>query len=221
MSLFSRESIQPLDVHYQTRTPPVNKISGQTYLDGVQKALTFVLDGPTVTTNKVCVAATAVPVTVTPNGQSNLISVPLGANLLNVVGKTLHVYGSGIYNTNAGQTPTFALALTFANGTGQTNLFSMISGNTTAGKTNFPWSFEGRVTTQTAGTSGALEPHGVFRVTLGGSNTAATSVYLDIISATVSLDVTQAWNVVPTAIFSTNDAANIVTMRQMVVEIEN
>jgi hypothetical protein len=173
------------------------------------------------------------PVTVNANvtTDQNLMAVTVPANNFNVVGRTYRVFVAGVYSTAAASTAqmTLKVKICSVSGCASGNVASVISIQTTAlgsvTVSNNAWNGTFYITTQTAGATGAWEPHGTFNIDLGAI-TAADSLFNDTNTATVAgspsaIDTTAQNFVQISFAFSAASTSNSVTERQLVVEVVN
>jgi hypothetical protein len=157
---------------------------------------------------------TVTPVTVNAasTADQNLQAINIATGDFNSTFRTVHVWGAGVFSTDAVATPT----LTFKLKLGPTVLVTITSGAADAGKTNAPWNFDIWFTVVTAGSGGVVEAHGRVMIDL---TTSFLRGYADTNTGTVStIDFTAALTLQATVAFSVADADNACTMRQMVVE---
>lgn len=115
-------------------------------------------------------------------------STGAGAGFQNAVGKFIVVKGHGFYTTAGGQTPQITITLKW----GTVVLSAVQSAATTASATNMPFQFEFVTVVLTTGSSGTVECQGTLRMTLGTTPAAASSLFLDTNTATVTVDNTAA-----------------------------
>lgn len=159
------------------------------------------------------------PVTATnPNPNGNLMSYPIGAGGLNVLGKGLYVWCAGLYTTAAVQTPTVTISVKI----GSVTVLSTVSQATTAAQTNFPWNLECFINTAAIGATGTVEAHGILDILLGASATAPVSAYNDANTAVSSaIDLTAAQTLQVVGAMSSANAGNSIVQRQLYIATLN
>lgn len=160
--------------------------------------------------------------TVTRNANStsdqNLMSYIVPAGNLNLGARTLRVTGSGIYTTQAGQTPTITFKIKF----GSTVLATVVSANTTASSTDSQFWFEFFIITSSTGASGAVVVKG--RLSFNDTNNPLDGnpkLYHDINILPISpIDLTGALTLQITAQFSTQPGTpfNSISQELLIVE---
>lgn len=175
-----------------------------------------------------CVNVTPVTVSASVTTDQNLMTCTLSANLLNVVGRTLHIHAAGIYSTAATSTAqlTAKAKLCTVSGCGSGTVISLVSIQTVAlgsvTVTNNNWNLDFYTVTQTAGATAAFESHGQFVIDLGSLTTAADSTFADTNTTTISsIDTTAQLFLQITYTFSAASASNSASQRQGVVEVLN
>lgn len=174
---------------------------------------------PTAATESSVTVSTS-PVTVNANtaGDQNLMSTTITAGLLNSVGKTLRVWGAGVYTTPAASVATITIKIKL----GAVTLISITSSANPGSVTNNNWNFNAYVTTQTAGATAVFEVHGNMVIDLGASPGLADSIFSDTNTAvSSSLDSTAAQTLQVTVAFSAASGSNSCTQRQIIVESVN
>ena len=217
MSLFKGERVFPLAVHYQPRTIGVgeNPGDGVSWYDASQLTLYTKMNGVQAANQQVLGVNVTAQTATNPSSTSNLMSVALPANTMNVVGKTIRIKANGVYNVQG--TPT----LTFNVGLGATGVLSFISGATTNAAVNMPWDIVADITTLTAGTSGAVVSGGKAAITLGTNAALATTTYMNIPAGNTAFNCQSVGNVTVSVLSSTNNVNTVVVQQFMEVEIGN
>lgn len=215
MSLFRDENpYLGLVTHDQISNPPVSQ-EGQFWNSATQKNLQFFLNGQLLG-NHAAIAPNVTPVTGTNKTSAfALQTVALPAGFLNAVGKGLYVYAAGTYNLGAASTQTYTIAL------GSNTLASFSVGNNANTGVALPWNMDLYCITQTAGSSGAVEAHGIMNIGIGATAAAAITSYNDANTATISLDVTAAYTLQVTALLGTGNASSSQTSRILLAEVFN
>ncbi|HLZ07939.1 MAG TPA: hypothetical protein VKT80_05075, partial [Chloroflexota bacterium] len=175
-----------------------------------------------------CVNVTPVTVSANVTTDQNLMSCTLNANLLNVAGRTLLVRATGTYSTAAASTAsiTMKVKLCTVSGCGSGTVITPLSASTgaTAALTasNLMAQLQGNIITQTAGASSAYEAQGSMLIDLSATATVASSVYPAINTATVgTIDSTGQIFLQVTGAFSAASTSNVMTERQLIVEVVN
>jgi len=160
------------------------------------------------------------PVTATnPSSAADLMTLTLPAGYANVLGKTLYLWGAGNYTTAGGQTPTFRLRVLL----GGVAVLSFTSTATTASVTK-TWNIEGFITTSATGATGTVEAHGIFNIELGSgaAGSVAESSFNDAVTAASSaIDLTAADVLKLDCLFSSSNASNSISQRQLVLQVIN
>jgi hypothetical protein len=158
------------------------------------------------------------PVTVNANVSTDqsLMTVSVPAGTLNRVGRSLRFYGTGVYSTPAASTSVITVKV-------KLGALTLITWTTTALGTvtaaNNQFNISGMLSVQTAGASGAFEPHGLLTIDLGAGNLVADTTFADVNTATVgTVDITAAQNLLVTIAFSNASGSNSTTQRQMILE---
>jgi hypothetical protein len=151
----------------------------------------------------------------TATGASMFTAFSMPAGMLNVVGKTWTIYGSGQY-VIATSTPTMSIALIM----GSTTIGTLVSAATTNGATN-NLNFSFTVTTQTAGTTGTDYVSGDLSIVLGATSTtaAATDYIISGVAASTGWDHTAAANVTVVPTFA--GASNTFQLTQLYLAFLN
>jgi len=218
MSIFKSEAPNLSKVILDQSAASVNLQEGEIWNDNVQLSLQARTNGQQFAIQGVY-PPNITPVTNTnPTAATALMTQAIKAGALNVVGKYLYISGAGLYTTAAAQTPTITIAVTL----GAVTLATWTSAATTASSTNFPWNFDLFLITQTKGSSGLLESHGIFNVTLGAAAAGAETSYNDVNTSTVGpIDLTAAQTLSVTGLFSTGNAGNSQSQRLLVIEQAN
>jgi hypothetical protein len=160
------------------------------------------------------------PVTVSANVSTdqNLMSATVNAGVLNSVGRTLKLWGAGLFTTPALSAATITVKVNL----GAVTLATFTSSANPGTVTNNSFNFELKITTQTAGATAVFEVHGNMTIDLGASPGQADSVFSDINTAVSSaLDSTAANTLQITIAFSSASASNSATQRQMIGEFVN
>jgi hypothetical protein len=152
-----------------------------------------------------------------------LHTVSVAADDLNVAGRIIRLYGEGVYNTQAGQTPTFTFKLKWGTaGAGVVLATFGPTAATTASSANIPWSIEATLVCYTIGASGTLEGTGRLTFVPGNAAAAAASVFTSIAQPTVNLTATT--NITFTVQYSTQTGGspfNGVDQRLSIAEVLN
>jgi len=160
------------------------------------------------------------PVTATnPSAAADLMTMTLPAGYANILGKNLYVWGAGSYTTTGGQTPTFRLRVLL----GGVVVLSFTSTATTASVTK-TWNIEGFITTSATGATGTVEAHGLFNIELGGgaAGSVAESSFNDaVVAASSAIDLTAADVLKMDCLFSSSNASNSISQRQLIVQVVN
>lgn len=160
------------------------------------------------------------PVTVSTNTTSdqNLMAGTVSANTMNSVGKTLKIFGAGVYTTPVANLSTITVKVKL----GSLTLATFISSANPGTVTNNPWNFTTYVTTQTAGSSAVFETHGSLTIDLGATPSLASLTFMDVNTAVSStLDSTSSQTLQITVAFSSGSASNSATQRQLIGEFIN
>jgi hypothetical protein len=175
-----------------------------------------------------CVNVTPVTVAANVTTDQNLMSCTMAANLLNVVGRTIHVHAAGVYSTAAASTAqiTAKAKLCTVSGCGSGTVITLVSMQTAAlgavSVTNNNWNLDFYSTTQTAGATAAFEAHGQFVIDPGAASTAADAIYADTNATTVSsIDTTGGLFLQITYAYSAGSTSNSVSQRQGIAEVLN
>jgi hypothetical protein len=160
------------------------------------------------------------PVTVSANVSTdqNLMAGTINANVLNSVGRTLKLWGAGLFTTPALSVATITVKVKL----GAVTLATFTSSANPGTVTNNSFNFELKITTQTAGASAVFEVHGNMTIDLGASPGLADSVFSDIntaVSSAVNSTISNALQI--TIAFSSASASNSATQRQMIGEFVN
>lgn len=159
--------------------PPTTPTDGDQWYSSAQKSLQASINGAIYnydsTVNVISVAPAALA---SLNGVGTFATIVLPTGFMNVAGKTIRVKLYGIYSTAGAQVPTIGIQLGFSGAFTQTEVVAT-SQATTASETNFPWEFEGHITTVTNGATGTIEAHARLSILLGAVATAPESVYQD------------------------------------------
>lgn len=165
-------------------------------------------------------AVNVTPVTVTANVNTdqNLMAATVSANSLNSVGRTLKLWGAGLYTTPALSVATLTVKIKL----GSVTLATFTSSANAGLVTDNAWNFQAFITTQTAGASAVFEVHGNLMIDLGATPGLADSVFSDVNTAVSSaVDSTTSQTLQITVAFSAASASNAATQRQMIGEFIN
>jgi hypothetical protein len=211
MSIFRYERLQDVQsISFLPKTFPIAPSAFEFWLDQAQGAV-IGRSGGTNVAIALNLPSIVTPVTATnPSSVATLMAQTLPAGFMNNVGRTLNVWGAGVYTTAAGQTPTVNVAIQL----GGTTIATWTTGATTASATNMPWNFEVDIITQAAGTAGAVEAHGILDLTLGTTAGAASATYNDTNSAVIgSLNLNSQMNLAVVVTMSSSNAGNSVSQR--------
>lgn len=163
-----------------------------------------------------CVNVTPVTVSANVATDQNLMTCTLPANTLNSVGKTLRIWLSGVYSTEAANTST----LTIKAKLGSITLATITTSANAGGVTTRAFNESLLSTTQTAGTSAVFEAHGNLAADLTVA-VSADSIFTDTnIAVSSTLDSTASQTLQITGTFSVAGVAagNIFTQRQLIAE---
>jgi len=155
----------------------------------------------------------------------NLMTLPIPAQGMNVIGKTTEFVGSGTYTTGATNgtgTLTFTIrACTVAGcATGTVvnlNVYGPTIATTVSTTSADPWNIQMFCTTVAVGASGTLMCNGNANITFGTTGTAAAGVYQAVVTGTVTVDLTVAENVQFSITDSLANASNSFIMRQELI----
>jgi hypothetical protein len=192
-------SLQSLNVLGATSLQPV---SGQTITPG---GAIFVLTSP-VTANA------------NTTGVQSLATCVIPAGLLNAAGKVLRAIMTGVYTTQAGQTPALQISVGMPAGV---FVLSVATPALSAAQAHNTWRCELTVVVTTPGSAAVLETGG----TLFYQPAAAQNSYPIINTQYTSLgpvDLTAQSNLTAYCLFTTNSApANVCILRQFIVEVLN
>ncbi|HEV2349007.1 MAG TPA: hypothetical protein VG028_04075 [Terriglobia bacterium] len=127
---------------------------------------------------------TAVTASSAVSTDQNLMSLPLPAATLNVLGKTVNLYGAGTYTTGSSGAGamTYKVKLCTVSGCGSGTVVTLGTFGPTAtqiaSSTNIPWSVSLTLSTSTVGASGKVIPNGTLQTVIGTTATAAGAPYL-------------------------------------------
>ncbi len=168
------------------------------------------LTGAWVNTN-----VTPVTVAASTTADQNLMSVSIPAGTLNRVGRSLRLWGAGVFSTPAAQTEIVTVKVKL----GALTLISIPIPSQSFTATNNQFNISSILSTQTAGATGVFESHGNLVIDLGIGNLVADTIFADqntAVSSTIDLTVTQTLQV--TIAYSVASTSNSTTQRQMVLE---
>jgi hypothetical protein len=170
------------------------------------------------------------PVTVAANvtTDQNLMAFTIPANTLNIVGRTVKLWGAGVYSTAASSTAalTWKVKLCTVSGCGSGTVVTLATWTTSALPTvtaaSFPWNISLNSSTQTASTSSAYEAHGNLVIDIGTTLGTTDSTYADENSATAgTIDSTGTIYLQVTVAASAGSTSNSFMQRQMTLEVLN
>lgn len=208
--------------NYGQGVAPSLPTDGDQWYDSTQKTLKQSINGAIYNFSSVLNVQSIAPAALTTlTGAGTFATVSLPTGFMNVAGKVLRVKMYGIYTSAAAQTPTIGIQLGFSGAFTQTEVVAT-SQAITASQTNFPWEFEGHITTVSTGATGTLEAHARLAILLGASATAPESVYQDtnvVPNASVNLTAVGANNLLLQAVTST--ALSSIQLRFGTVEVLN
>lgn len=147
-----------------------------------------------------------------------LASLALGANVQNIVGRTLKVCGFGVYTSPGTTAPTLTIQVTEG---GITPVAITTAALSTTASTSLPFQFCYRITTASKGATGTLEAHGYLNANIS-ANTAAAAVatYLDTNTAVSSAVNLTAANTLAIQVVASS-ALTSVSLRQASIEVVN
>lgn len=150
----------------------------------------------------------------------NLMNLSVPAGALNRIGRTVKIFGAGVYTTQAAETPTITITVSL----GALTLATWVSSATTASATDIPFNFNLDLTTVTVGAAATMESHGNMIFNLGTTAGVDSEIYPDTNTAVLSsVDLTGALTLQVTVTFSTQPSTpfNAATQRQLTLGIVN
>jgi hypothetical protein len=194
----------------------------RTASDGAYTAVdagAYKLNGSAVSFPATC-SNTSVSSTITATSSETAfdLNCPLTANSL-VAGQILSVYFSGIYNGNASDTVTFKLKICQVAGCGSGTAVTLAttSAITLGAVTNQAWKLQSRINAFTIGASGTLDAQTEGYVASTG---LAQTPFAVPSTATSTVNTTVTEYLTLTAQFSSNNASNSITMRNLGILVQ-
>ena len=147
-----------------------------------------------------------------------MFTVALPAGIMNSVGRTLRIWGAGVYTSPGTTAPVFTVSAKIAAVTPVAITAAAVS---TTASTNAPFEFLFNITTAATGTTGNDEAHGRFDLNIAaGAPAAAIATYLDTNTAVSSNYDHTAANTLLIQIAATLTITSV-TPRQLTVEVLN